>query len=78
MAGGVDVWAVTGECDRGFVTEDESAAEGERRHVLSLFPLEDWGTLLLERYGPRAGRARRVGADVLPAHGVRHPTPGQY
>ncbi|MEU1600018.1 hypothetical protein ABZ468_46390 [Streptomyces sp. NPDC005708] len=39
-----------GEFDRGSVTEDESAAEDERRQVLYLFPLEDWGTLLLERY----------------------------
>ncbi|MEU6655168.1 hypothetical protein ABZ904_38650 [Streptomyces sp. NPDC046900] len=46
MTGGVDARAAAGEFDRGSVTEDE------RKQVLSLFPLEDWGTLLLERYAP--------------------------
>ncbi|MFD7446300.1 AAA family ATPase [Streptomyces sp. NPDC059909] len=50
MSGGVDVWTAAGEFNRGAVAEVESAAEDERKQVLSLFPLEEWGTLPLEHY----------------------------
>jgi 5-methylcytosine-specific restriction protein B len=36
--------------DRGVVAAVDSAAEDERKQVLSLFPLEAWAHLPLERY----------------------------
>ncbi len=50
MTGGVDVRAAAAEFDRRAVAEIESAAEDERKQVLSLFPLEEWARLPLARY----------------------------
>ncbi|MWA14820.1 McrB family protein [Streptomyces sp. BA2] len=50
MTGGVDVRTAAAEFDRSAVTEDEAAAEEQRKQVLSLFPLEEWGELPLKRY----------------------------
>jgi len=46
----VDVRALAAEFDRGAVAEVESTVEDERKQVLSLFPLEEWVRLPLERY----------------------------
>ncbi|MGW1170871.1 AAA family ATPase [Streptomyces sp. NPDC002550] len=60
MTGGVDVRAAADEFDRNAVAEAESAAEDERKQVLSLFPLEAWRTLPLERYA--LGQAAPAGS----------------
>ncbi|MFD3492767.1 hypothetical protein ACFWWB_19750 [Streptomyces sp. NPDC058690] len=50
MTNGADVLTAAAEFDRGSVADAESAAEGERKQVLSQFPLEQWAELPLERY----------------------------
>ncbi|MFI0542704.1 McrB family protein [Streptomyces sp. WSLK1-3] len=50
MTNGVDVRAAAAEFDRNSVADAESAAEDERKQVLSQFPLEEWAQLPLERY----------------------------
>ncbi|MFJ8399141.1 hypothetical protein ACIQ9K_01545 [Streptomyces microflavus] len=50
MTNGVDVRTAAAEFDRTAVADAESAAEDERKQVLSQFPLEQWPQLPLERY----------------------------
>ncbi|MFJ9481642.1 McrB family protein [Streptomyces mirabilis] len=50
MTNGVDVRTAAAEFDRTAVADAESAAEDERKQVLSQFPLEAWAELPLERY----------------------------
>ncbi|MFE1290297.1 McrB family protein [Streptomyces sp. NPDC058751] len=50
MTNGVDVLTAAVEFDRRGVAGVESAAEDERKQVLSQFPLEAWAELPLERY----------------------------
>ncbi|MFE1438657.1 McrB family protein [Streptomyces sp. NPDC058739] len=50
MTNGVDVLAAAAELGRPAVADAESAAEDERKQVLSGFPLEEWAELPLERY----------------------------
>ncbi|KAB1980803.1 McrB family protein [Streptomyces triticiradicis] len=50
MTNGVDVRTAAVEFDRRGVADVESAAEDERKQVLSQFPLEAWAELPLERY----------------------------
>ncbi|MBM7440087.1 hypothetical protein [Streptomyces sp. HB132] len=50
MTNGVDVRTAAAEFDRTAVADAESAAEDERKQVLSRFPLEEWAELPLERY----------------------------
>lgn len=50
MTNAVDVRTAAAEFDRTAVADVESAAEDERKQVLSQFPLEEWAELPLERY----------------------------
>ncbi|MGW6480761.1 AAA family ATPase [Streptomyces sp. NPDC055059] len=50
MTNGVDVRTAAAEFDRTAVADAETAAEDERKQVLSQFPLEEWAELPLERY----------------------------
>ncbi|MGW9492984.1 AAA family ATPase [Streptomyces prasinus] len=50
MADELDLRAISAEFDRSTVVEAETAAENERKQVLSQFPLEEWPTLPLSRY----------------------------
>ncbi|MEU3299951.1 AAA family ATPase [Streptomyces sp. NPDC006678] len=50
MTSGVDVRAAATEFDRDAVAASQSAAEDERKQVLSRFPLDEWPDLPLERY----------------------------
>ncbi|MCX4593848.1 hypothetical protein OG819_30080 [Streptomyces sp. NBC_01549] len=50
MTNGVDLRTAAAEFDRTAVADVESAAEDERKQVLSQFPLEEWAELPLERY----------------------------
>ncbi|MEU9223801.1 AAA family ATPase [Streptomyces massasporeus] len=50
MTNGVDVRTAAAEFDRTGLADVESAAEDERKQVLSQFPLEEWAELPLERY----------------------------
>lgn len=50
MTNAVDVRTAAAEFDRAAVADVESAAEDERKQVLSQFPLEEWAELPLERY----------------------------
>lgn len=50
MTNGVDVRTAAAEFDRAGLANVESAAEDERKQVLSQFPLEKWAELPLERY----------------------------
>ncbi|MFD7775704.1 McrB family protein [Streptomyces sp. NPDC059753] len=50
MTNGVEVRTAAAEFDRTAVADVESAAEDERKEVLSRFPLEEWARLPLERY----------------------------
>ncbi|MET9130594.1 hypothetical protein [Streptomyces antibioticus] len=56
----VDLRAAVADFDRSSVTEAESAAEDERKQVLSQFPLEEWATLPLSRYA--LGQATQSGS----------------
>lgn len=60
MTNGVDVRTAAAEFDRSAVADAASAAEEERKQVLSQFPLEDWAELPLERYA--LGQAAPPGA----------------
>lgn len=60
MTNGVDVRTAAAEFDRSAVADAASAAEDERKQVLSQFPLEDWAELPLERYA--LGQAAPPGA----------------
>lgn len=77
MTDGVGVWEAAARFDRGTAAKDEAGAEQERKQVLAQFLLEEWPTLPPERY-PLGLEQSRARDDVLPAHGVRHPVPGQY
>ncbi|MDX2592282.1 AAA family ATPase [Streptomyces sp. WI03-4A] len=61
MTGGVDVRTAAFRFDRTAVAERESAAEVERKRVLSQFPLEGWKTLPLERYA--LGQSAPAGSE---------------
>ncbi|MFJ9833667.1 AAA family ATPase [Streptomyces sp. NPDC101169] len=61
MADGVDVRTAAKQFDRAAVAKVESAAEEERRRVLSQFPLEEWKTLPLERYA--LGQSSPIGSE---------------
>ena len=50
MTNAVDLRTAAAEFDRTAVADVESAAEDERKQVLSQFPLEKWPELPLERY----------------------------
>lgn len=50
MTNGADVLTAAAKFDRRGVADVESAAEDERKQVLSQFPLEAWAELQLERY----------------------------
>jgi 5-methylcytosine-specific restriction protein B len=50
MTNGVDVRMAAAEFDRASLADVESAAEDERKQVLSQFPLDEWAELPLERY----------------------------
>ncbi|AQS71812.1 McrB family protein [Streptomyces pactum] len=57
MTNAVDVRTAAAEFDRTAVAAAESAAEDERKQVLSRFPLEEWAELPLERYALGQGEA---------------------
>jgi 5-methylcytosine-specific restriction protein B len=50
MTDALDVRAAAAEFDRGALADAQSNAAEERTQVLSLFPLEGWASLPLERY----------------------------
>jgi len=50
MADEMDLQAAAAAFDRSSAPETETAAEDERKQVLSQFPLEEWATLPLSRY----------------------------
>ncbi|MEU5901832.1 MULTISPECIES: AAA family ATPase [unclassified Streptomyces] len=60
MTNGVDVSTAAAAFDRSAVADVESAAEDERKQVLSHFPLDEWPELPLERYA--LGQAAPPGA----------------
>ncbi|MGW1130469.1 AAA family ATPase [Streptomyces griseoluteus] len=60
MADEMDLRAAAAAFDRSSVPESETAAEDERKQVLSQFPLEEWPTLPLSRYA--LGQAAESGS----------------